>query len=160
MQGWSEIGTAGLYWSCFGLSIVSALLPWVNCEVLLLSMSALARSPLDLVNIVLLTSAGQMAGKCALYWAGRGSLRLPTGRVAKTVAAWRGKFESCPSGPAALVFISSALGIPPFYVITVLAGAFRMRFGTFVALGAAGRLLRFGLLVILPYAGLHLLHHH
>ncbi len=159
MQGWIEVSGAGIYLSCFGLSVVSALLPWVNCEVLLLSLAAFARSPFDLANLVLLTTAGQMAGKCGLYWAGRRGLGLQTGRVGRTVDSWRGRFEKSPSRPAALVFLSSAVGIPPFYVITVLAGAFRVHFGRFLLLGALGRVLRFGLLAFVPQLALRLMHH-
>jgi membrane protein YqaA with SNARE-associated domain len=57
-----------------------------------------------------------------------------------------------------LVFISSALGIPPFYVITILAGAVRLRFGRFIAVGACGRVLRFGALILVPQLAIRLFH--
>ena len=158
MEPWSSLSIAGLYLWCFALAIISALVPWMNGEVILLSLAVLARSPADLVNLVLLTSAGQMVGKCALYWIGRGALPLRSAWVRSTVAAWRGRFEQSPSKHLALVFLSSLLSIPPFYIITVLAGAFRVRFGSFFAVGACGRLIRFGLLVFIPRLALHLFH--
>jgi membrane protein YqaA with SNARE-associated domain len=158
MGAWHEVSAAGLYGLCFALSIVSALVPWVNGEVLLLSFSALARSPFDLGCLVLLASAGQMAGKCALYWAGRGALRLRFDCAGRVVASWRERFISSPSKHLSLVFVSSALGIPPFYVITVLAGAFRIGFGQFVGVGMCGRLVRFGTLVFIPRLALQWLH--
>jgi membrane protein YqaA with SNARE-associated domain len=146
----------GLYASCFFLSIVSALVPWINGEVLLLSLAALVRSPASLVALVLLASAGQMVGKCMLYWAGRGVAPLRSRRVGKTLSSWRDRFERSSSKPMGLVFVSSAVGIPPFYVITLLAGAFRLRFGRFIAVGACGRLVRFGVLVLIPQVAVHL----
>jgi membrane protein YqaA with SNARE-associated domain len=158
MGAWHEVGAGGLYGLCFALSIVSALVPWVNGEVLLLSFSALARSPFDLVCLVLLASAGQMAGKCALYWAGRGTLRFRLDRASRMVASWRERFNRAPSKHLCLVFISSALGIPPFYVISVLAGVFRIGFGQFVGVGLCGRLVRFGTLAFIPRLALPWLH--
>lgn len=150
MEAWHQVSALGLNLWCFTLSIVSALVPWVNGEILLLSFTALVRSPLDLIRLVLSASAGQMVGKCALYWAGRGVVPLQSNRVRLTMASWRERFEKSPSRLLTLVFVSSALGIPPFYVITILAGAFHVRFGRFIGVGMCGRLVRFGLLVFIP----------
>lgn len=157
MDAWLHVSTEWLFPLCFALSIVSALVPWVNGEVLLLSLATLARSPFDLAILVLLASAGQMAGKCGLYWAGRGTVTLRSGRVGSIVNRWKERFERSPTKFLALVFVSSAVGIPPFYVITILAGAFRVRFAPFVGIGACGRLVRFGLLVFIPQAAIHAL---
>jgi membrane protein YqaA with SNARE-associated domain len=98
-----------------------------------------------------------MVGKCALYWAGRGVVPLQSNRIRLTMASWKERFDSSPSKLLALVFVSSALGIPPFYVITVLAGAFHVRFGRFISVGMCGRLVRFGLLVFIPQFALRML---
>jgi membrane protein YqaA with SNARE-associated domain len=151
-----QVSAAGLYASCFALSIMSALLPWVNCELLLLSLAALASSPCKLACLVLLTSMGQMAGKCVLYWAGRGSIRFQSARVSRTTASWRQRLERSAARPLTFVFVSSALGIPPFYVTTILAGAVRLQFGRFVGVGLCGRLVRFGLIVFIPHLAIRL----
>jgi membrane protein YqaA with SNARE-associated domain len=156
MESLQSLGVAGLYLGCFGLSIVSALVPWVNGEVLLLSLTVMARSPSDLVVLVLLASSGQMVGKCFLYWAGRGALRFPSGRVHRIATQWKDRLDRSPAKLLALVFVSSAVGIPPFYVVTVLAGAFRMKFGPFIGIGTCGRLVRFSALVAIPQIALHL----
>jgi membrane protein YqaA with SNARE-associated domain len=127
----------------------------MNGEVLLLSCTALARTTSDLVWLVLLACAGQMAGKCGLYWAGRGSGKLQPARIGMVLSKWKERFEREPSKLLTLVFVSSAVGIPPFYVITILAGALRVRFGPFIGVGACGRLVRFGLLIFIPRAALH-----
>jgi membrane protein YqaA with SNARE-associated domain len=140
------------------MSIVSALLPWVNGELLLLSLSALTSSPFYLAGLVLLTSAGQMTGKCILYWVGRGAIPIKSGRIGKALSSWKGRFERSPSKSMGLVFVSAVSGIPPFYVITILSGAFRLSFGRFMVVGVCGRLLHFGVLILIPQLGSRLFH--
>jgi membrane protein YqaA with SNARE-associated domain len=139
-----------MYATCFGLAIVSALLPWVNSEVLLLSLSAFAHSPFQLMILVLLASAGQLIGKCILYWAGRGVIPFSSGRIEKALNSWKDRFAGSASKSMWLVFVSAVTGIPPFYAITFLAGAFRLKFSSFIAIAAAGRLLHFGILAMVP----------
>jgi membrane protein YqaA with SNARE-associated domain len=139
-----------MYATCFGLSIVSALLPWVNGEVLMLSFSAFARSPLQLAFLVLLASAGQMTGKCILYWVGRGAIPIGSGRIGRKMESWRGRFSGSSPKSMWLVFASAVSGIPPFYATTLFAGVLRLRFSKFIAVGAAGRLLHFGILALVP----------
>jgi membrane protein YqaA with SNARE-associated domain len=43
----------------------------------------------------------------------------------------------------ALVFVSALTGLPPFAVLSVLAGQLRMSLALFLGLGFAGRWLRF-----------------
>jgi membrane protein YqaA with SNARE-associated domain len=45
---------------------------------------------------------------------------------------------------------SAVVGIPPFYVTTVAAGAVGMNFAFFLVVGFIGRLIRFALVVALP----------
>ncbi|MBP1607953.1 MAG: putative rane protein [Acidobacteria bacterium] len=151
MEIWSQLNVGGPYLWCFALSIVSALVPWVNGEVILLSLTALVHSSSARAMLVLCASAGQMIGKCILYWSAKGMIPLGSGRVKETVAKWKGRFEKSPSKLLLLVFVSSAVGIPPFYVITILAGVFRIRFGPFFTVGACGRLVRFGVLAFVPW---------
>jgi membrane protein YqaA with SNARE-associated domain len=150
---------SGLLFSCYFLSFLSALFPWVNGEVLLLSLSALTRSPFYLAGLVLLASAGQMTGKCILYWTGRGTIPMKGGRIGKALNAWKGRFERSPSKSMGLVFVSAVFGIPPFYIVSLLSGAFRLHFGRFIAVGACGRLLHFGILVLIPQLGTRLFHY-
>ena len=54
-------------------------------------------------------------------------------------------------GRATVILFSSALtGIPPFYAISLAAGFTRFPPGRFIALGMAGRLLRFTAVFLLP----------
>ncbi len=137
----------------------SALLPWVNGEILLLSHAALLHSPWHLTLLTLLASGGQMVGKCVLYWAGREAIPLYRGHVGKTLTHCRERIERSSSRPMGLVFLSSLFGIPPFYVISILAGAVRLRFGHFIAVGTCGRFLHFGVLALVPQFAIRLSHY-
>jgi membrane protein YqaA with SNARE-associated domain len=99
-----------------------------------------------------------MIGKCILYWVGRGAVPIREGRIGKALTFWRARFEQSPKKSWSLVFVSAVFGIPPFYVITILSGAFRLRFSRFVAVGTFGRLLHFGMLALVPQFGSRLLH--
>ena len=157
MSAWLPISPEWLFLLCFAISIVSALLPWANGEILLLSCTALARSPLDLFILVLAASVGHMAGKCGLYWASRSTITLQPGRFSDVLAKWGDRFQRSRSRLFMLVFVSSAVGIPPFYAVTIVAGALRIKFAPFIAVGACGRLIRFGLLALLPQFALHMM---
>lgn len=148
MEGWSQLGLGWAMAACFVLAIVSAIFPWVNAEIIVLSLPAVAKSQVDLVVLVLVAAAGQMAGKCAVYWGSRTGLRLPTGRIAAVLARWRTRVAARPRSPLALVLLSSTVGIPPFYLMTMVAGALKVNFLEYLLVGTCGRLLRFSALVI------------
>jgi len=151
---------SGLPWmilSYFGLAVVSAVFPWVNAEVIVLSLPAMAPSKAALVVLLLTATAGQMTGKCFLYWAGRKGNKVLSGRAGKALTRWRESLESRPAKAVLLVLISSIVGLPPFYVMTILAGALRMNFLVYLAAGTTGRLIRFGALVMLPQFALSFL---
>ena len=129
---------------CLGLAFVSAVLPWVNAEVLVLALPAVAHSRIELAALVLVATSGQMAGKCVVYCAGRRGGNASSGKTAALLNRWRARASMAPWRPVALVALSSLVGIPPFYVMSAVAGALRMHFGSFLAAGTCGRLIRFG----------------
>jgi membrane protein YqaA with SNARE-associated domain len=145
-----ELAFAWRALACFGLTVLSAVLPWFNAEIIVLALPAVAPSRSALVALVLVATAGQMAGKCLVYWAGRRGVRRCTPRMSAGVERWRDQIDRLRSGPIGLIFLSSAVGIPPFFVITAVAGALRISFPRFLLAGTAGRLLRFGTLVFVP----------
>jgi len=152
----AESGLPWLVLSYFGLAVASAVFPWVNAEVIVLSLPAVAPSRTALVFLVLTATAGQMTGKCFLYWAGRKGNKVLPGRAGQILTKWRDRLEARPSRAVALVLISSVVGLPPFYLMTLLAGALRMNFLVYLTAGTAGRLVRFGVLVTLPQLALSL----
>lgn len=131
---------------CLGLTTVSAIVPWVNAEVIVLSLPAVARSTPALVALVGVATLGQMAGKSVVYWAARRGVRAPSASMQARLDGWRVRLEHRRFALPALVFVSSVVGMPPFYLITLLAGALGMNFPLYLAAGTAGRLVRFGTL--------------
>jgi membrane protein YqaA with SNARE-associated domain len=150
MSAFTDLGLAWLCVGCFALTVVSAVIPWVNAEVIVLSLPAFASSRWALLLLVLVATAGQMTGKLAIYWAGRGGATLPSPKVAAALDRWAPRFRDGSSKAAGLIVLSSAVGIPPFFVTTLLAGAVRMRIATFLVAGTCGRIVRFGTLVLAP----------
>jgi membrane protein YqaA with SNARE-associated domain len=97
-----------------------------------------------------------MTGKCVVYWIGRKGNRALPGRPGQALQRWRERLERQPTKAAVLVLLSSIVGLPPFYIMTLLAGAMKMNFPLFLTVGTAGRLLRFGVLVLLPHLAITL----
>ncbi len=148
MDGTSVWVAASLYLSCYGLAVASAMLPWLNAEAIVLSLCTAARSWPALAVIALLATAGQVTGKGAMYWmarTGAGQARLPA-----RAQRWQARLARRSTHPIAWVFLSAVVGVPPLYLVTLLAGAARVSFGRFLAAAAVGRLLHFGALVCVP----------
>lgn len=143
MDHWSLIGGTFLY--CVG----SAVIPVMHAEAYLIAVSALS-PPSVAWGLVMAATAGQMLGKTAMYGAGRGAVRLPSERLRRRIAAASAQVEQRRSVGNALIFISSATGFPPFYIISVAAGVLRIPLVKFLVFGAAGRFVRFAAAVFLP----------
>jgi membrane protein YqaA with SNARE-associated domain len=50
------------------------------------------------------------------------------------------------------VFVSAATGVPPFAVVSPLAGGWRLRLSSFLVMGFAGKSARFAGIVLVPGA--------
>jgi membrane protein YqaA with SNARE-associated domain len=146
----SALAAPWLFCWCYGLSVVSALVPWLNGEALVLSMSPLVHTGPALGLLVLSASVGQMTGKCGLYWAARRAARRSSSGDGQRLAGWRERLAGRPSRAVTLLFVSSVLGVPPFYLMTILAGGLSVRFRPFFLAGFAGRLVRFSVVVFVP----------
>ena len=124
---------------------VSGILPLVNAELLVVG-AAVAAPGIGVPIVAAVSALGQMITKTLLFalarWAPR---RLPAKararleQASRTVAQRGGTASS-------LVFTSAATGFPPFYGVSLAAGALGMGLRSFVLSGGAGRLVRFGAL--------------
>ena len=141
-QVWLILGT---YFYCVG----SGLIPVMNAEVYLLTVSAIS-SPATIVPLILAAGFGQMTAKSAMYLAGRGVLSLPWGKNQERLDATSRKLSSSKLGPGGFIFVSGFVGLPPFYLVSILAGTLRIPFPVFFFPGTVGRLLRFAMFVIFP----------
>jgi membrane protein YqaA with SNARE-associated domain len=98
--------------------------------------------------LVLVATTGQMVGKCVVYWAARKGTGHSSPRVARSIERWRARLSSRPVASFGLVFLSSAVGPPPFYVMTLAGGAIGVNFRRYVIWGSASRLVRFSAIVL------------
>ena len=139
----------------FGVCALSAVVPVVNSEIYLLAASAMAPPELA-IPLILAAATGQMLGKSIMYYAGVGALRLPSERLRRTVARVEDRYRSAGTGAATIgggvILLSAVVGLPPFYVVSIACGLFRIPFTQFFVIGLLGRLVRFAVLVLAPQA--------
>ena len=142
----------GIYGGTFIVSILAGLVPVINAELFLVGLVRLGVDrAAQLPPIVVAAAAGQMVAKIGLYYAGQGLLELPRGRYRAKVEKVRRKIDQWKTKPYLIYAISAVLGLPPFYLTVLAAGAMKIRFGPFLAIGLAGRLVRFAILVALAW---------
>lgn len=143
----------GIYGGSFVVAIIAGLVPVVNTEVFLVGLVRLAVDrPEQLPIIVIASATGQMVAKIGLYFAGQSLLELPRGRYRTKVELVRRKIEQWKTKPYLIYAVSSVVGLPPFYLTVLAAGAMRIRFTAFLLIGLAGRLIRFAVVVALAWA--------
>lgn len=131
--------------SAFVMSIVSGLIPIVNAEVLVAG-AAVAVPPGYVIPVIVVCSVGHMAAKAGLY---AGARWLPERLPAKArdrLERASEKTRRLEQAGFTLVLVSAAVGIPPFYLITLAAGAMRMNFTWFIVVGLLGRGVRFAVI--------------
>ncbi len=131
-----------------GSSVASALVPVINAEALVLA--AAAAVPHQLAPLVATVAAvGQMAGKVVLYRGGRGVGARASAKSGKA-SEMAARFRDRPGALTLLYVVSAIVGIPPFYLMSVVAGIASLQLGVFLVLGFLGRFLRFYALAVVP----------
>ncbi len=141
----------GLFFATYLVCFVSGFVPLVNTEAYLVAVSALS-SPATAFPLTVAATLGQMTAKALIYCSGRGLVRVPGGRYAARIDATRALLEAHRGRAGAFTFVSAFTGLPPFYVVSFVAGTLKQRFAHFLVAGLVGRFLRFGLVVLLPQA--------
>lgn len=143
------VGKVGIYLASFVIGFVSGLIPFVNSELYLIAVSPMVARP-ALVPIALLSAFGQLLAKTVLYYAGRGVFTINMGRYKSKVEAVQEKFERWQNKSDLLIFVSATVGLPPFYVVSFVAGALRLNVVKFFITGLLGRSIRFAIIVYFP----------
>jgi membrane protein YqaA with SNARE-associated domain len=147
----------GIYVTTLAVSLVAGFVPIDIMEVYLVWVAALTPRSQGL-PIVALATVGQMTGKAVLFLAASGVLKLSIKKPSAKMNAVREKIANWRYGISLLVLLSASVGIPPFYWVTIAAGAGRLKLPFFLVAGFAGRFVRFGLFVFFPYLIKGLLH--
>ena len=108
--------------------------------------------------LALSAALGQVAGKFLYYLAGRGVLDVARfRRVGRAGGRWAERMESVERwcgrhqwGPSVVTLLSSFAGLPPYAVVSVLAGTVGMRWWLFVLWSVVGRFARFWAILQVP----------
>jgi membrane protein YqaA with SNARE-associated domain len=126
-------------------SIVSGLIPFINSEILVVGVAVLVPSgAIPVVAVV--AGVGQMMAKVLLYGLARWApSRLPERAKSKLQRA-SDRVRERGGATGSVILASAAVGWPPFYGVSLVAGALRVSLGAFVILGLLGRTVRFGAL--------------
>ena len=138
-----------IYWATFLFCFAGGLVPVLNTEIYLMSISALA-APVAIWPVILIATSAQLISKTLVYLAGKGVIRFPLKRYENKMELVKEKFDQWKNAPYLFIFISAFAGIPPFYAVTFFAGLIRMDLIKFLIVGFLGRFLRFALAVQLP----------
>ncbi len=144
----ASMGTVVLYTVSFLAAVVSGLLPFViNIEAYLIAVAALAHASTGpMVGVV---TAGDMSAKFILYLTGMGTLKLKFIRREKMEKA-AAAFEKHRTRSMGVVALSSLTGLPPFYAVTLFAGALKLPLVQFMLVGTTGRIIRFSAVYLAP----------
>jgi membrane protein YqaA with SNARE-associated domain len=125
---------------------VSGIVPLVNAELLVVG-AAVAAPGLGIVILAAVSTVGQMLSKTLLFAVARWAPRHLPAKARNTLQRACDAVSERGGAVHSLVFTSAAVGLPPFYGVSLAAGALGMRTRSFVFSGGAGRFLRFGALV-------------
>lgn len=143
------VNTFGLYLTSIIVGFSSALIPVINIEAYLLLLGFLLKDSRLYFLLFLLTLA-HLSGKVVLYLIGRGSLKLNLFDLENRIERAKAKYKMVRIGSLWTLLVSALVGLPPFYVVTILAGTMKIKLWQFFSIGFAGRLIRFSILLFLP----------
>lgn len=140
----SIVAALGIYAGTLVVGVLSGLVPVINGELFLIGVVLFTGQLWPAIALALLVAAGQMIAKVVLYkGVERASEAGKETRFGAKLAKARAKIEKWQDKPYAVTFISAITGLPPFYLVTLIAGALGVRFRTFMILGSIGRVVRF-----------------
>lgn len=133
-----------------GTAALSGVIPILNLELYLVGVVAVgSRGVAEACALGIVAAAGQMIAKAVLYQAARGATNVGRRKYASAIDRARRSIARWRSKPLSVLFVSASVGLPPFYVVSLAAGMLEIRFRTFLAIGFAGRALRFATIAVL-----------
>ena len=133
----------GIYGGAFVVGAISSAIPIISAEIILAGFVVTAGNFWLAVALGVLVATGQMVMKIPMYQAVRGATRLTHPKADGKLARAKAWVERWKDKPFLLTFVSASVGIPPYYVLALLAGMLEMRFRTFIGVSYVGRVVRF-----------------
>jgi membrane protein YqaA with SNARE-associated domain len=143
----------------FLLALVASFVPLFSVELALIVSAAAGTSIGLLLAQIAVAATGQMIGKSFYFVGGRTAFQLcecqeharPRGLGARLLAYVTRKARQRRVA-AATVFFSASTGLPPFALVSALAGGWRLRLSSFFVVGFAGKSARFAGVLLVPGA--------
>lgn len=135
----------------FLLALLAGFVPFVSVELALIVSAATHPRIGLLLGLAIAAAAGLMIGKCCFFLGGRSAFAWSRGRSRRfRMPRFLSRATKKPQVAAATVFVSAATGVPPFAVVSPLAGGWRLRLSSFFVVGFAGKSARFAGIVLVP----------
>jgi membrane protein YqaA with SNARE-associated domain len=139
----------------FLLALLAGFVPFVSVELALIAYAATHGSIRLLLALAVAAAAGMMVGKSCFFLGGRSALAWNERRSwprRLRLPRFLNRATGRPQVAAATVFVSAATGVPPFAVVSPLAGGWRLRLSSFFVMGFAGKSARFAGIALVPGA--------
>jgi len=149
------VAQAGPYAATAIIGFVSALIPFINIELYLVAVAALTAGSYPLWSLGAVAGVGQMVAKSLLFWGGGAAARKRAERKYSRDRIEGLRHRMARMNPFALIgttFVSALVGVPPFLLVSPVAGAIGMKFWRFFLTGLIGRGLRLIIIAESPRA--------
>jgi membrane protein YqaA with SNARE-associated domain len=136
------------------VAFFSGFLPFINIELYMVVAGAMLSDSFPAWTLGVAAGFGQMIAKSMLFWSGSSALhsrtvrRFTRDRIDRLTDRMRGMN---PWVLNAANFASALVGVPPFLLVSILAGVIRMKFWQFYLTGLVGRSLRLVIIVEFPH---------
>ena len=151
-----------LWLSMFGLSIASALLPFLPIEAFIIGGAAAESGVPSAIALGIAAGAGATVGKVIWYELARRGVdsswaqkKLSSPKVKAVYERWILRMEGRPVYAGGVMFVSASVGIPPLLAMAAVAGMLKMPMWVFVPTVFVGRSIRFGLLFLGADVAIH-----
>lgn len=129
----------------FVLGLVSAFLPGIGSEVIVLAAAAAAHGPW-VAALILLAAAAQAMGKLGVYGlAAAGARAAPASGFGLPVL--RAALERSACRAAAMIFMSALASVPPLYMTAIVCGAAHYGGVRFLCTVFAARAIRYAVVI-------------
>ena len=135
---------------------ITGFVPTVGTEVFLVVLALKTHGFELLTLIVIAASAFQMLSKVIIYYLGFGVIGYLPKSLKEKIDNLSHKYSQKSLTNRSLIFISALIGVPPFYIINILCGAFKVPFNLFFSMGLLGTFIRFAFVVFLPHVFMQL----
>jgi membrane protein YqaA with SNARE-associated domain len=143
----------------FLIALVGSFIPIFSIEFALILSAAAGTSIGLLVAQVAVAAAGQMIGKSFYFVGGRTAFQLcecrehsPSRGLGARMLDYVTRKARQRRVAAAAVFFSASTGLPPFALVSALAGGWRIRLSSLFVVGFAGKSARFAGVLLVPGA--------